>query len=235
VTTSSNYCNLCEIWGPHGSECLLGCYAVQSARRLPPFSRCCSRHYLLIVLMTEAASTSETSVNFYHITRQNNTEESSSVELYVCQGATPCGLVCTGRKKHTKVLMAASMRIHGATTQKTAIFKERMSLPSAMKVEAACSSEIFDIYLQIYSVNTQMIKTCSPPQEPHSPCKLRHWKSYFGVIRTVLAWSEIQANCGLLIFKTNCYEVINLHKISVLYLEIYIKERNITRYDLSWR
>jgi hypothetical protein len=55
----------CEILGSHCSEyedgCLLGCCAMYSGRSLVMFQRC----FLLITLMMEAASTSETSVNFY--------------------------------------------------------------------------------------------------------------------------------------------------------------------------
>jgi hypothetical protein len=67
-----------EISGSHGGEyeddCLLGCCAVLSGRSLPTFQRCLlpsssgwwETDEWLIALMTEAASTFETLVNFYH-------------------------------------------------------------------------------------------------------------------------------------------------------------------------
>jgi hypothetical protein len=60
-----------EISGSHGGEyeddCLLGCCAVKSGR-----DAC----IVLITLMMEAASTSETSVNFYQTTRRQNPKDS---------------------------------------------------------------------------------------------------------------------------------------------------------------
>jgi hypothetical protein len=73
-----------EISGSHGDwyeyGCLLGCCTVWSDRILPTFQRCLlsplSGLWVLIALILEAASTSETSVNFYQTTRRSNPEDS---------------------------------------------------------------------------------------------------------------------------------------------------------------
>jgi hypothetical protein len=69
TTLFSNTLNLFDISGFHGGEnedgCLLGCCAVWSSRSSPD-----------VALMMEAASTTETSVNFYQTTRHNNPEDS---------------------------------------------------------------------------------------------------------------------------------------------------------------
>jgi hypothetical protein len=52
-------------------DCLLACCAVSSGRSLPTFRKC-----------VEAASTSETSVNFYQSTRRNIPEDS---HLHTCR------------------------------------------------------------------------------------------------------------------------------------------------------
>jgi hypothetical protein len=62
--------------------CLLGCCAVSSCRGLPTFRRCLLPPSSGIVLMMEAASTSETSVNLYRTTQRNNPEDS---HLHTCR------------------------------------------------------------------------------------------------------------------------------------------------------
>jgi hypothetical protein len=75
-TTCSGHldCGSCEIsdscGGGYEDDWLLGCCAVLSGRSLPTFQRS-----LLPALLMEAASTSETSVNFYQTTRRNNPED----------------------------------------------------------------------------------------------------------------------------------------------------------------
>jgi hypothetical protein len=82
---------LSEISGSHGSEyeddCLLGCCAVKSGRSLPTFQRCLvplssGRSWWIIALMMEAASTSETSVNFRQTTWHNNLEDSHTQSTF---------------------------------------------------------------------------------------------------------------------------------------------------------
>jgi hypothetical protein len=63
---SLNGHSLSEISGSHGGE---------TSRSLPKFQRCLLPPPL-IALMMGAASTSETSVNFYHTARRNNPEYS---------------------------------------------------------------------------------------------------------------------------------------------------------------
>jgi hypothetical protein len=58
---------------------------------------------IIIALMMEATSTSKTSINFYQTTRSYNPEELAASIIII--------------------LMMEAERLHGATTQKTAIFK----------------------------------------------------------------------------------------------------------------
>jgi hypothetical protein len=71
----SHRIKFCEMWGSHGidfdDDCLLSCCAVYSSTGSPTFHR-----WLLITLIKKAASTSETSVNFYRSARRNNSEDS---------------------------------------------------------------------------------------------------------------------------------------------------------------
>jgi hypothetical protein len=66
--------------------CLLSCNAVEPVRSLPTFKRYLlppssvrrvnTKDELFVALMTEAVSTSETSVNFYQTTLRTNSEDS---------------------------------------------------------------------------------------------------------------------------------------------------------------
>jgi hypothetical protein len=59
--------------GKYEGDCLLGCC---TSRHLLTFQMCLLPPSSLITLMMEAASTSETSVNFYLTTWRNNPEDS---------------------------------------------------------------------------------------------------------------------------------------------------------------
>jgi hypothetical protein len=96
-----NSCTLCEISGSHSSDneddCLLGCCAMQYGRSLLMFQG---------ALMIQAASTSETLVNFYQTTWCSNPKDSQSLSctLYIPQAMSNikhnCGVMNQLLSKH---------------------------------------------------------------------------------------------------------------------------------------
>jgi hypothetical protein len=70
--------------GEYEDECLLGCCAVLSGRSLPTFQRCLLPLSLGLITLMEAASISETLVNFYQATRRNNPQD-SHILTYIWQ------------------------------------------------------------------------------------------------------------------------------------------------------